>query len=188
MKYGVTIRGRYLAVALLLAILPCHAQPFSLKGTIYTEAAQQLDIDPILLYAVSIKASGKYRGKGLISPSPFAIRSTQLTKHFETKQGAEIALQSLLESTNWVEVGLMQVSIHYHPQEDPSDLLDPITNLLVGGRLLKASLASSRDPVIGVGRYFTWKSEEESRAHGEEVWTIYSRIRALDLGEGQVGL
>ncbi|WP_390619368.1 hypothetical protein [Maricurvus nonylphenolicus] len=77
----------------------------------------------------------------------------------------------------------MQISIHYHPQEEPSTLLDPYTNLKVGGQLLKNSIASSNDPVIGVGRYFTWKSEDESRTHGREVWSIYSHIRALSYQE-----
>lgn len=177
------IRRLYAALALLCAALPCLGQAFTLKGTIYSQVADELQIDPLLLYAVSIKASGKYQGGGLISPSPFVIRSSQLTKHFKSKEKAQSALLSVLETTIWVEVGLMQISVYYHPQEDPSTLLDPYINLTVGGRLLKTSIASSKDPVIGVGRYFTWKSEDESRSHGKEVWSIYSHIRALSFQE-----
>lgn len=178
-----TLRRLCAALALFCATLPCLGQAFTLKGTVYSKVAEELQIDPLLLYAVSIKASGKYQGGGLISPSPFVIRSSLLTKHFKSKEKAQSALNSVLETTTWVEVGLMQISIHYHPQEDPSTLLDPYTNLRVGGQLLKNSIASTNDPVIGVGRYFTWKSEDESRTHGREVWSIYSHIRALSYQE-----
>ncbi len=112
------LRRLYAVLALFCATLLCLIQAFTFKGTVYSKVAEELQIDPLLLYAVSIKA-----------------------------------------------------------------LLKPYTDLRVGGQLLKNSIASSNDPVIGVRYYFTWKSEDESQPQGREIWSIYSHIRALSSQE-----
>lgn len=172
----------YFFFSLLLAAAEANAQAFTLKDTPFGRVGAEHNIDPLLLYSISLHVSSRYVGNGLITPSPFAIRSPALTKHFDTKEEAEAALLTMIPETDWIDVGLMQINLHYHPQSDPASLLDPYKNLSLAAKLLKQAMASTDDPILGVGRYFTWT--EEARNHGETVWTTYSQLRAMAFEQG----
>ncbi|MBC8548479.1 MAG: hypothetical protein H8D23_02415 [Candidatus Brocadiales bacterium] len=156
-----------------------NAYSFSLKNTAFYVVGEKYGIDPLLLYSMSLELSARYIGKGHVSPSPYAIRSHHLTKHFDSQESAGEKLRELVKKTDWIEVGLMQISLHYHPQENPINLLDPFQNLIVAAKILNKATATTNDPILGVGRYFAWSNKELAQKKGAKVWSTYSRLRAL---------
>lgn len=167
-----------------LIILPnASAQTFTLEGTIFERAGIENSIDPLLLYSIALSVSSKYAGKGQVKPSAYAIRSTKLTRHFESQKTAEQALSQLIQETDWIDIGLMQINLHYHPQENPLRLLDPYENLSTAAVFLKKTLSSTSDPILGVGRYFT-SNREEALEQGQKIWIIYSQLQELIFEQG----
>jgi len=136
------------------------------------------NIDPLLLYSIAIAESATGVGKGNISPSPLVLRSKDGPIFFKDKKSAEVKLTTILQKTNRVDVGLMQINLHYHPQENPLDLLDPYHNLSTAARYLKTTLASTTDPVLGVGRYHSWVNNK-ANWYGHRIWTIYNNLNNL---------
>jgi len=165
-----------LSLAYLLTTIDAHA--FTLQGTVFESVGNKLNLDPILLYSVALEVSSQYMGKGTIAPSPYAIHSKNNTHYYKDLFIAKKNLAEIVSKTNKVQIGLMQISLNYHPQKYPLKLLDPIKNLTVGGKILKTSLSSTTDPVLGVGRYFSWNSKIALKK-GSHVWATYSRLRAL---------
>ena len=155
-----------------------YAQTFTLANTIFEQAGKDHDVDPLLIYSIALNVSSRYIGDGLIQPSAYAIRSTKLTHHFDNQNSAKQALSQLLQDTDWVDVGLMQISLHYHPQKNPLNLLDPYQNLSAGAAVLKKRMDSTNDPILGVGLYFT-SNKDEAIKHGQDTWGTYSRLRML---------
>ena len=172
------------AIYLCLFCFSCSifAQPhdFSLKGTIFQSIGLEHNIDPLLLYSVSLHLSSRYIGNGLITPSPYSIRYSRFTSHFDNKEDAEEVLADLLNksATKYIDVGLMQINLHYHPQNDPLELLDPLKNLALGASLLSRTIRSTNDPVLGVGRYMSWTDEGKAIHFGEKAWSTYSLLKS----------
>lgn len=154
------------------------AYAFNLDDTIYEDAALQVGVDPLLLYSVSVHTSSRYIGKGQVSPSPYALRSDVLTSHFDNKDDAVKALRGILIETQSVEIGLMQISHYYHPQNNPEDLLDPLTNLVIGAEILKEELLKGGNPILAVGKYFS-PNKIKARQSGSIVWNIYAELAAM---------
>jgi len=151
---------------------------FSLKGTLFETVGLQYNIDPLLLYSIAIAESATGVGHGYIVPTALVLRSADGPVFFKDKKKAEIELIKILEKTNLVDVGLMQINVHYHPQENPLDLLDPHHNLTEAARYLKTTLASTTDPVLGVGRYHSW-NKNKANWYGNRIWTIYRNLTSL---------
>jgi len=167
-----------------IAITPsASSQTFTLEGTIFERAGLENSIDPLLLYSIALNVSSKYAGKGQVKPSAYAIRSTKLTRHFENQKSAEQALSRLLQETDWIDIGLMQISLHYHPQKDPLRLLDPYENLSTAAIFLRKKLDSTPDPILGVGRYFS-SNKKEAQRQGYKIWVIYSQLQELIFEQG----
>ena len=160
------------------------AHSFTLENSIFEQVAKENQLDPLLLYSVALQASSKYLGHGLVSPSPYVVRSRHFTKYFKSPSEAKTALVEVLKTTEYVDVGLMQINVHYHPQTDATQLLDPYYNLTVGAKLLRIAMKSSSDPIVGVGRYFGWGDDEESREYGQQVWSRYNNLSQYLLEQG----
>lgn len=160
-----------------------NAQTFTLESTIFERVGKEQDIDPLLLYSIALNVSSRYVGNGMVTPSAYAIRSTKLTKHFDSRESAEQALSQLLSETTWVDIGLMQINLHYHPQPDPLALLDPYRNLTIAASFLKKTLASTYDPILGVGRYFS-SNTDDALTQGRKVWSTYSQLKKLIFEQG----
>lgn len=154
---------------------------FTLDGSLFETVGHEYNIDPLLLYSIAIAESATGAGKGNIVPTPLVLRSKDGPVFFKDKKTAEVELTKILEKTNLVDVGLMQINLYYHPQENPLDLLDPHHNLSEAARYLKTTLASTADPVLGVGRYHSWDNNR-ANWYGNRIWTIYRNLISL-LGE-----
>lgn len=73
---------------------------------------------------------------------------------------------------------MMQVNIrwHGHRVDDPTDLLDPLTNLRVGAAILREAMESTDDWHVGIGRYYTWSDPKASRRYGERVMHFHKKL------------
>jgi len=167
-------------IVTLSSMTNAHAfKSFTLDGTLFETVGNKYNIDPLLLYSIAIAESATGAGSGNIAPTALVLRSKDGPVFFTDKQSAEIALTTILQTTNLVDVGLMQINLHYHPQTNPLDLLDPYYNLSVAARYLKTTLNSTTDPVLGVGRYHAWTDKSRAIWYGHRIWTIYENLTDL---------
>lgn len=150
-----------------------------LDGTVFEKVGKAEAVDPLLLYSVAITESALASGGGRIAPHPYVIRS-DLTgpQFFDTYADAESALKALMKKTTNIDIGMMQVNLRHHPQKNPSALLTPEFAVRYAARYLKTTMASTTDPIIGVGRYHSY-TEDLANWYGARVWTIYNNIRRL---------
>lgn len=170
------LRPFSLALILMCAPLPAMSQQsLSMKGSIFEQVGDQHKLDPLLLYAISITESAAGVGQGYIQPQPYVFRNESGPHFFSSRTDAEAALRKALERSSNVDVGLMQINVHHHPQSDPLELLDPVHNLQVAARYLKRTMSSTSDPVIGVGRYHSWR-EDYASWYGQRVWKTYDNL------------
>lgn len=169
-------RRLWILLFLLVSSVSGATERFSLKGSVFDTVAARHGIDPLLLYSIAIAESAIGVGGGYIRPTPYVFRSSSGPRYFSSRQEAEVALASALKYTENIDVGMMQINLRYHPQPNPLSLLEPHYNLTVAARYLKDTLASTDDPVIGVGRYHSW-TDSLARWYGERVWQIYSNLQ-----------
>ncbi|MBX2808157.1 MAG: transglycosylase SLT domain-containing protein [Cellvibrionaceae bacterium] len=141
----------------------------------FQEVGEKYALDPLLLYAIAITESATGVGEGYIQPSPYVFRTASGPRFFTSRTAAESELSPILLETQHVDIGMMQINLHYHPQDDPLALLDPYYNLSVAAQYLQRTLSSTKDPVIGVGRYHSW-TKELAKWYGTRVWKTYSNL------------
>jgi hypothetical protein len=158
---------------------------FDLSGTDFESAAKKHDLDPILLYSVALAESASGRGDDNISPWPWTLRTTTEPFYALNKDQAATKLLELIKGEGnkaSVDIGLMQINLfwHGHRVNTPMDLLDPVTNLNTGAKILSETITSaSGDLELGIGRYHNWKDIVRSRAYGKRVLSIYNQIKKL---------
>lgn len=165
------------------ALLICSNQlnantNFNLQDTVFESVGNDLGIDPLLLYAVAITESAVGAGNGNIKPEPYVIRTSEGPSYFSNKEEAELALATATTFSSNVDVGMMQINLHFHPHDDPSVLLDPVINLRTGAKYLKKMMETTTDPIIGVGRYHSW-TKERAEWYGARVWKTYHNLKHL---------
>jgi len=150
-------------------------EAFTLKNSIFETVAKNYNIDPTLLYAIAITESATGKGGGNIAPHPYVFRSLDGPKFFESK--AE--LSTILLTTTNIDIGMMQINLKYHPQPAPLRLLDPQYNLSVAAQYLIETMSSTKDPVIGVGRYHSW-TNDRAVWYGTRVWQTYRNLKRIN--------
>ncbi|MEW6659687.1 MAG: lytic transglycosylase domain-containing protein [Thermodesulfobacteriota bacterium] len=149
-------------------------------GPEWRQAAQKHGVDPLLLYAVAIRESGRNIGKDKVAPWPYALHfnGSHVSFYAGSRKEAEQLLKSALPITENVDVGLAQVNWKSHKDKvkRPQDLLDPKINLEVASRILAEALASTPDRELAVGRYNSW-NETKARRYGKDVLILYKAIK-----------
>lgn len=171
-----------LACALLLAVPagPARAGELEFDGSAWARAARPHGLDPALLYAVALVESRRTVDAERVGPWPWVIRTPTGGYWFDSRARAERGLRAVLDKwpAKRVDVGIAQVNVGWHRErfDDPMRLLDLETNLRVAAGILADAIASTRDTVLGVGRYHHWASEPRSRAYGQRVWWAYRDV------------
>jgi len=160
---------------------------FSLENTPFQKAGQQWNLDPLLLYAVSLVESAM-NGREGVTPSPLALR-TRYIPHFPTslEEAKELLPDLLTKHGNSIDIGLMQVNWRWHRDKvsDITDLLDPTTNVMVGAQILRYSIDSKPgDYELGIGTYHS-PTEIRARNYGQRVIAVYRNLRELVTIKGQ---
>lgn len=171
------------AVVALVALVspsPAHANDLDFEGSAWARAAGPHGLDPALLYAIALVESRRTVGPNRIGPWPWVIGTPTGGYWFNSRERAEKGLRAVL--AKWpakrVDVGIAQVNVGWHRErfDDPMKLLDLEFNLKIAAGILADAIDSTRDTVLGVGRYHHWASEPRSRAYGERVWRTYRDV------------
>lgn len=174
-------------IFILLFPTPALSSGF-LQGTIWERAAKEKNIDPVLLYSVTICESAHQAGPNQIKPWPYALNVNGYGRSYypKTRKEAEGILDYLRsQGIIDVDVGLGQVNLRYHGHKvnRPAELLDPTTNLRVASGILKEALSSCDDPVLGVGRYHSW-TYWRAKNYGSKVIKLYNRLQTFTRAAG----
>ena len=154
------------------------ASAFSLDGTVYEKIGNETNLNPYLLYSISLAesalaADGK---KGFMAPNPFVIRTLSKGHHFDSLEEAASFMAKMSEKQkSTMDVGLLQINMKWHPHPNPEQLLNPEDNLRAGAKILKAALASTDDQILGVGRYHSW-TPERAIPYGLRINEIWARL------------
>lgn len=169
---------RVVALASILLVANFAHASFSLKNTIFEKVGIEQGIDPVLLYSMALTESARSHGNNTLKPSPLVIRSAKGAQYFTTKTEAVDALRQELATTNRIDIGMMQINLRHHDKHDPISLLDPYTNLTYAAQILKKTMSSTDDKVLGVGRYHSYRTER-ALWYGSYVWQIYRNLTEL---------
>lgn len=147
----------------------------AIRKSVFGDMGRIYKVDPLLLYSIALTVSSRPVSGGVM-PWPYTITVDGQRHYYEDMPSAERALDTFLASGKRnVAIGLMQVNIAYYPYGLPGMLLDPLFNVSEGARLLKASMATTKDYHNGIGRYFSWNAEE-SNLWGKRVLEQYKRL------------
>lgn len=150
----------------------------------WVAAARAHDLDPLVLYAVALQESRTLWTDGLARPWPWTLRSERDgARRYRTAEAAVKALETLLaDGERNVDVGLMQINWVYHHRRvaEPSALLDPRTNILLGAAILEETLkASHGDLDRALGAYHHDPDSERARRYSAQVRRRLEGLRAL---------
>jgi soluble lytic murein transglycosylase-like protein len=165
----------------LTAGKPSPREPaLDLSRTLWAEAARPRGLDPYLLYAVALVESARVSG-GWARPWPWALNQAGRTSYPATSGAALARMRdSLAAGRQVIDVGLMQVNVHWHGRrvESLDALLDPVTNVLLGADILAEAIASAPgDLALGVGRYHAWQDRPAAYRYGRKVLALADRLR-----------
>ena len=173
--------GRALqGVTLALACSCALAEGFTLEGTIFEKAGREFNVDPYLLYSISIvesavDAPGR---KGHLQPSPWTLR-TDRPFYAASRAEAEIELDRLLRKGRSVDVGLMQINTKWHRRRVANvfDLIDPLTNVRVAASILNELIRRyPKDSVLAIGNYHSSRPER-ARWYARHVLRVYTNLK-----------
>ena len=140
------------AVVIMLLLLPglCPAKsPYQLAGEHY-------GIDPLLLYAIATKESGRAACFRLQTPWPWTLNVRGRTRCYKTRGDFVRAYVSYrLQGIKNIDVGLMQFNMKWNGRllERESDILYPAKNIFLGAEVLKACMRRHRQLWAAVGCY-----------------------------------
>ena len=176
-------RALFCAASLFVA---AEVHSFSLTGTLFDTYAQDIGVEPELLYAIALAESAKATSNGNISPSCLAIRADKPYYPSSLEQAKQI-LDDLLPYRTNIDIGCMQINWHWHGHRvnHAYDLLDPNTNIRLAATILKDALESVQDnKVLGIGRYHHWDINSQAgyqRAYeyGLKVFQVWENLRQL---------
>jgi len=146
----------------------------------FESVAEKYNLDPFGLYAVSLVESSRKVGN-LVYPYPWALNYKGQSYFYASREEAEKSLRKFLSAPGRAkpDIGMMQINLRWHPQAaaSPYHLLDPITSLQAGGKILAAALHSTNDLALGYGRYHTWSDNDAARRYGQKVIQIANKIK-----------
>lgn len=183
-------RVTYCKIALFSCFLTCSlyadkaiSGTFSLDGTIWDKVGKELNVDPILIYSVSLIESRKAAGKGLYSPTPYAVRSPAGSKYFTNKASAKTHFKSVSQIYRpWeIDVCAMQINLHWHGHRTTKweNLFELETCLQVGTAILKEAMASAPNDIeLGIGRYHNWADPYRARTYGRQVISVMKALKS----------
>lgn len=153
-----------------------------LAGTVYERVGDQENLDPYLLYSISLLESANGYGKSgqYVAPSPYAIRGPGGSFYPQSYDEAVKVLNQQIEKygVRKLDIGLMQINgQHWGKVKRPEDLLNPYINVRLGAQILRYGLKkNSTDLELAIGSYHSptgWRA----RNYGSRVLAVYSNLK-----------
>jgi hypothetical protein len=125
------------------------------RAAIAVEASRKMP--RALLVSVATAESGRFNtGNGTTRPWPWTINAEGQSFYFDSKKKAVAATRRLLNAgLRSIDVGCMQVNLHYHPQAFASldDAFEPATNVAYGATFLKQLHAKTKSWPKAIAQY-----------------------------------
>ena len=164
----------------IAAVSSASAGTFSLDGTLFERIGAEKQIDPYLLYAVTLTESAYSRKlDGTAAPYPWVLRFPDGPEYYDNREDAEQALLSALSrGVRSVDIGMAQINCRWHCRrvERPENLLDPATNLRICADILNEEFNRTPNNLIqAIGRYHSTDKERNTR-YGLTVWNVYRQL------------
>lgn len=154
-----------------------------LKDTVYEKVGIQENVDPYLLYSISLVESAKAKKSKettLVAPHKYAIRTPRGAIYPKTYFEAVEVLDRELKtySPKSIDIGLMQINgQHFSRVASPAELLKPDVNVKVACDILKTAMDSyPGNKTIGIGRYHSF-TDWRARAYGSRVIAVYKNLK-----------
>jgi soluble lytic murein transglycosylase-like protein len=139
---------RSILLTLLALTVPAGASAGTQWPNAWRSAAADHGLDPAVLYAAALEASGRASDDGRVSPWPWTLRVSGRLQHYQDLAQARRALDALrsddtdlIGQRREVRVGLMGVPLAGAPQDGTT--LEPGQNLRRGADLLARRLAAA---------------------------------------------
>ena len=170
---------------------PGHAVPSiktkialsKLQNTHWWQVARTHQLDPYILYAVALIESAKSNDLNAVTPWPWAINKSGKAIIPASKQEAhDILNKTIAEGDRNIDIGMMQINLHWHGHrvDKPEHLLNPVTNLEIGAKVLAEAIQSApNNLVLGIGRYHSWQNVPLAVEYGQRVIALADQIRTL---------
>lgn len=179
LKFGVfalALTGSYSVMADSIRSWIKAVPPTLLDGTPWVDAATAHDLDPWLLYAITLEESGILDvNGGILRPWPYQLHINGKKLRFDTRQEAaeQIEKWEMAGIRNY-DIGPLQINRrwHGHRVDHPSDLLNVTRSLHLAAYILAETLqVSGADTELGIGRYRSWR-EPTARAYAKRIQDI----------------
>ena len=151
-----------------------------------TEAEKTLDIPSELLLAISVVESGVWdAARARSTPRPWTIYAEKRGRRFDDKDSALAEVRQLLDrGVRNIDVGCMQVNLHYHGKAFDSleEALDPAHNVAYAALLLKSLYRNARSWSTAIARYHSWTPKLARIYHNKvkDAWTAARRVAYED--------
>ncbi len=167
----------------IAAVSSAGAATFSLEGTLFDRIGAEKQIDPYLLYAVTLTESAYSRKlDGSEAPYPWVLRFPDGPEYYDNWGDAEKALLGALSrGVRSVDIGMAQINCKWHCRrvKRPEHLLDPATNLRTCADILNEEFDRTPNNLIqAIGRYHSTDKERNNR-YGLTVWNVYRHLKDL---------
>lgn len=142
----------------------------------YRNIALTTQVPVDILYAMALQESRLAIHAHKTIPWPWTINISGNGVRFNSRQQMLNAIRTAkLSGTKSIDVGVMQVNLHYHGHrfQSLSDAVDPYTNIKVAVEILKEEYQHcEQDWWCGVGRYHSYreKTADHYRAGVRRQW------------------
>ncbi|MFH5927521.1 transglycosylase SLT domain-containing protein [Roseomonas xinghualingensis] len=148
-------------ITLLLALLPglalAQPDPVALCRSAIAVAEREYGLPAGLLAAIGRVESGRRDpGTGETGPWPWTMNAEGSGKFFSSKAEAVAEVRQLRAGgMRLIDVGCMQINLHYHPNAFPSleEAFEPLANARYAARFLTELKAASGDWMVAAGHY-----------------------------------
>jgi hypothetical protein len=177
--------------ALCLSRSPAEAQQDGLPTDMIcerhiAEAERALDIPTQLLQAIGLVESGVWNEARARSVAwPWTVYAQKRGRRFASKAEAVVEVRRLYNlGVRNIDVGCMQVNLHYHGQAFDSleEAFDPTHNVAYAALLLKSLYRNARSWSAAIARYHSWTPGLARKYHNKvkNAWTTARRVAYED--------
>ena len=151
--------------------------------SVWMKAANQHELDPVVLYALALQESRRLRPDGKVRPWPWTLHAKgHGAMYFDSYDEALVKLVELIDDgVSNVDIGMMQINwgANGHLLPDPAKLLQPQHNIDIGATILRLNLNQHQGDLRQAIAHYHSPSEARGNQYAQSVLTILQNLRQL---------
>lgn len=151
--------------------------------SVWLKAANQHELDPVVLYALALQESRRLRPDGNVRPWPWTLHAKgHGAMYFDDYDQALEKLETLIDAgVRNVDIGMMQINwgANGHLLPDPAKLLQPQYNIDVGATILRLNLNQHQGDLRQAIAHYHSPSRDRGDRYAQSVLQILSNLRQL---------